>query len=106
MPARGQHTHRLRASPEFAKLCQGFHQDRMINISTLDALANDVLRHISTKDIRPLKVFLDHLLDGTFAASELRGFMNRSTPNFSWHNSKGVVELLRHVRTRLDIHAT
>ena len=105
MPARGQHARRLSASAEFARLCEGFHQDCMIDAPSLDSLTEHVLRHISTKDSRPLKAFLDRILDGTYTAHELRGFMNRSTPNFAWRNARGVVEMLRNIRARLDTHA-
>ena len=102
MTGRGQHKTRLTATPAFHRLCQGFHQDCMFDVQTVDELAGYVLQHVAPTNHQDLAAFIDHLLDGTYTPAELKGFMNRSTRDISWRTGDGVVDMLNRIRARLE----
>jgi hypothetical protein len=91
----------LKATPEFARLCQGFHQDCMVLAPCKEALVDDLLKHISPAEHHALKQFLDRLLGGRYTHSELRGLMNRSAPALLW-SSKGAAAILITIHRRLS----
>jgi hypothetical protein len=67
---------RMKTPASFALLCEGLHQDALLDAHTIDALATACLSHVPEAQREELAAFLDAAL-AKLLPSELKGLISR-----------------------------
>jgi hypothetical protein len=97
----------IKSTPEFRRLCTGFHEDIELKDRTVEQIVEDAIPILGGQNAKsiaaPLRVFLDDVLSGRYSAQQINKLWNTCPADIYVTGPEGGIQLLKAVRHRLDL---